>query len=119
MSNSALCPAVVEIAVPRKKPNKKLIINKDNRRQGFKNNLLKLLAIASNKLLRRVFCINKTSHTNFGFCKKLRGVSAAISYAGASAATDTLHWIGFPYKRLPPTLPQREPTFQYRFWILN
>jgi hypothetical protein len=57
MSNSAFCPAVVDTADPKKKPNKKLISISDNRRQGFRNHSLKLLKIVSNRLFKRVFCM--------------------------------------------------------------
>jgi hypothetical protein len=58
-SSSDRAPEMVEIALPRKLPSRRLIINKDKRRQGFRNHPPSRSVMAPNKVLRRVFCMTQ------------------------------------------------------------
>jgi len=63
ISCSALWPAIVDRAVPRKKPNKKLMVNKDKRRQGLRNTLTTCRPKTLKSSFRRVFCVTLSSRS--------------------------------------------------------
>lgn len=55
---------MVDKAVPRKKPNKKLIVNKDKRRQGLRNTLAVSRLKTLTSSFRRVFCVTLSSRSS-------------------------------------------------------